>query len=237
MTLLQIHSSAEAVHSVRVACRRMESAIFVCQDGLRRSDYRPFQKMCQRLRSYSSVLRDQDVLAMAKVNLTPCSKRMTAKTRRRFLKKLRLNAKKWRKRAAQGRVFCCKASSDPAKMVKGVQSRCLQLCGVFVVAWSRGNRSGKDLHRWRIATKQLRYAIEFLVACGCSIDATKSLEDLKNLQDALGRKTDAMARDNLLSIESPETNTAIPECETKRIMPSVESLIQTVFKMVDWLET
>jgi CHAD domain-containing protein len=173
---------------------------------------------------------------MDKVSLSLCSNQKTAKRRRRFLKKLMHFANRWLNRNTQGRVFCFKATSDPAKMVKGVQSRCLELCGAFVVAWSRGNRSDKDLHRWRIATKQLRYAIEFLVACGCSVDATKALQDLKSLQDALGKKTDAMARGNLWSIESPDTNIAIPECETKQIMPKVESLIQTVFKMIDWLE-
>jgi len=187
--LLRLSSGhrAEAVHGFRTAARRLQTLLEqVVADNNRKQE--KLVKMLNRIRKSAGKVRDIDVqleaLRSLKVPQEPRRKTQLVQTlielraqhERKLLKLLKkqdIRDIRKRLRRAEGSIRF-DSSRDPLSVGRQMLS---------TVPIPQGPADEQTLHRYRLAVKRARYAVEFAPK---SSESTRFLSELKKLQDALG---------------------------------------------------
>src|SRR6201993_2988538 len=187
--LLRLSSGhrAEAVHGFRTAARRLQTLLEQLVADHNRK-HKKLLKMLNRIRKSAGKVRDIDVqleaLRSLKVPQEPRRKTQLVQTlielRAQHERKLRKLQKKQdirdirkRLRRAEGSIRF-DSSRDPLSVGRQMLS---------TVPIPHGPADEQTLHRYRLAVKRARYAVEFAPK---SSESTRFLSELKKLQDALG---------------------------------------------------
>jgi CHAD domain-containing protein len=187
--LLRLSSGhrAEEVHGFRTAARRLQTLLEqVVADNNRKQE--KLVKMLNRIRKSAGKVRDIDVqleaLRSLKVPQEPRRKTQLVQTLielrtqherklRKLLKKQDIRDIRKRLRRAEGSIRF-DSSRDPLSVGRQMLS---------TVPIPQGPADEQTLHRYRLAVKRARYAVEFAPK---SSESTRFLSELKKLQDALG---------------------------------------------------
>ena len=203
---------ADPVHDLRVAVRRLDSALVVFRPELPRKASAAIRKKLSRLRQFAGAVRDRDIclgLGEADMAAKPASvdrllagrEQAAGKLQKRVRKLLRKNpGTAWRRElrlppyARQGENTGPRAASFAAATLPEMARR-------FFLAGRLAARRGPQavpLHPLRIRGKKLRYCLELFAPCyGPEID--ELIVSLKKVQDFLGDINDCKAADPLLT--------------------------------------
>jgi len=208
-------SDPEAIHDLRVAARRLASALDVWRALLKRGARRRARRALRRLRRALGPVREAEVEAATLrerlENLPPAARDAAT----RLLASLERRIARGRPRAAErcaedriarirrriARAFARARTTEGGALLPSVAAR--------LHARARGARDAvraaaadprdETLHQARLAAKRCRYALERLAAAGPPFDALTArarIEPLVAVQEALGRARDlAMLRD------------------------------------------
>lgn len=193
----------ESVHKLRVATRRAAVAIDVFADHLPVRVAAWWRKSLREIRRSADAARDADVLTErlkqdrdrdasrllrrgmtsrreAQQPLSDCASRLlrAGLLRRRCEQSIRSAERAARKFAGSG-------EADPA-----AEPRVSPFLRRFQKAAKRNLERGARLHRFRIRTKQLRYAIEIFASEGSEKSVRRVMKPLQKLQDRLGTIND-----------------------------------------------
>lgn len=193
--------SSERLHDLRVALRRTESALFVCQSWLRKRHRRWFQKQCRKLRRASNAVRDCDV-ALTWLNEQGSAPDLVKRIEREREKAID-NLSPMVARLIEGRKFTRHRrrlfKEERSDGIGPLAAQLAKLSGQFTELAGKAMLDPLQLHRWRITGKKLRYALDFLGDLGCVLETKDALAALKQLQDQIGAATDAVSRRRLLA--------------------------------------
>ncbi len=219
----------EYVHQLRVACRRSNAALATFQDWYPRARRKRLRMMLRDARRAAGAARDLDVMAL---RLGQCEYHVEIDREPllQFIAQLRLEAQpplealndtaddlfqlakevrrktRWRGQGQEPSYGCWaeQAIRDPLKS--------------FVDASRCDLSELTHLHKFRIAGKRLRYAVE-LLACHCSPKKRKQVgRDAARIQQRLGDINDHAAASALLNQWSEsETARGTLESELKRV--------------------
>lgn len=200
------NAGAAAVHRLRVSARRATAAITVFHKLVPRRQRRWFKKMLRRIRRAAGAARDLDVLlgrgpgATTAVRGGDASRRLAdllgdrrPDTRRRLraaLAELPMHAWERETAATLGAVDSPTSADTVASLVL---RRARRLVRRFLARLDRPLRTGRAIHRLRIETKKLRYALEVIVETGAPVSTSTADRLLHSLQDRLGDYTDRAA--------------------------------------------
>lgn len=191
-----------AVHRLRVATRRATAAITVFRPLIPRRQRRWFKKALRRIRRAAGEARDLDVLIArgdeASRRLAELLAARRPETRRRLragLAELSMNA--WDRETAVT-VAAVDAGATAETVASFSHRRARRLIRRALARLDRRLRSGRAIHRLRIDTKKLRYALEVIAELGATGVTAASDRPLQRLQARLGDYTDrAAAADRL----------------------------------------
>ncbi|MDX1962908.1 MAG: CHAD domain-containing protein [Pirellulales bacterium] len=181
------HSDAgqpEAVHQLRVASRRAQTALSMFRSLANTSEYAWIEKQVKKIRRSVGVARDADVLAEHYRHIVPQLEKATAAPVKLLLKRLqkhcdngrlplyRLAAKLKRKRFPERSQRCLRQILRLAKKNEADHTRppfqvfaeqaLQELWGEYRAAARMDLTQIDELHNLRLQTKTLRYAMELL---------------------------------------------------------------------------
>lgn len=203
LELLLKDSGPTGVHALRVATRRTDAAIFLCQDSLPAGVKPFFVRRCKRIRELSNKTRNHDV-ALAGFESASADQRLKKRlraTRRLECQQLVASITQWVAKQKMKRFRQLADQLNRFTLEHNVAVRAVQLAGQYVNASTEGLVRSNNLHHWRVATKRLRYALEFLQQCNCHVELEETLDTLKRLQHLLGETTDGILRCDLVETE------------------------------------
>jgi CHAD domain-containing protein len=203
---------ARAVHDLRVETRRASAALALYAEFLPPGKARRVEKQLKMLRRAAGEARDLDVLTDAGNNmmgrLAPALLAAAHRRRRKAQRSLVRAARLCRDGDFSGRA---------EKLLRGLRRRARRNPGPDLAAWSRanlrrfvtaffaasprnlGNLGANDasalrtLHHFRVAAKQLRYALEMLSGALQPQAANRPLKGMAEVQRRLGFITDIAA--------------------------------------------
>lgn len=230
--------SALRVHAARVASRKVEAAIYLCQDSLCQKDVEFYFRRCRRLRTATNTLRDCDVLLkrLGKQTALPSEKCQESLTRlqHRSRQRLRRRLSRWCKRdklaAHRQHIF----GNDKPVQSEGLSARILQLAGEFMVVALDLPTTDRNVHRLRIATKELRYGFDFLLDCGFQAYPSACGEKLEQLQTQLGVWTDEIKHRQLLDSGNHLDMSPFTQESLEQRMLLVERIVLCAFEAARW---
>jgi CHAD domain-containing protein len=204
----------DAVHQLRVYCRRIHATIDVLADFIPKEHVKLLLKRTKRLRKAAGEVRDWDVLAIDLNSLKPEASdqehlaiehlqtkyaKKRAKTRKRLADRLKkLEEKKFWPWVADHYHIQDSNDDDSADSNEGTSFH-------EVARWKLRDElerfqsifteqefgSPRDLHLLRIATKRFRYALDVFANCFSKEAFKEVYAPVKELQDALGIINDA----------------------------------------------
>ena len=159
VSALHDHLSAESVHSARVASRKVDSAIYLCQDSIRKKDYRFYKRRCKQIRASTNSIRDCDVLLEAlPKSYREKGERVLLRNRRVSQQNLQRLVSRWIEHNEFGIRLKHVIERPKPGLGPGIAARTLQLAGRFMVAAMDRPICDHNVHHLRIATKRARYA-------------------------------------------------------------------------------
>lgn len=197
---------AEAVHRLRVSARRASAAITAFRPLIPRRHRRWFKRSLRHIRQAAGEARDLDVLAVRCRTSNPADSETVARrhladvlskrwpeTRRGLQEGIRhLRPRDW-----EARTDSLIAAVASAKMEQTnaafTRRRTRRLVGRYLVRLDDRLRSGRKIHRLRIETKKLRYALEVFAVALPTASGTACDRTLRQLQKRLGEFTDRAA--------------------------------------------
>jgi CHAD domain-containing protein len=201
---VRARSDDEAIHDLRVASRRLATALDLWRELLRR---RPRRRALRRLRALRRALGPARVAEVQLADLAerlpgePAAVRIAA---HELLERLRRRVARRRRRAARaaGARVVERTGELALRTTRGIARRAAALEDPlgharrrFAAIAGRARaalleaadvREDGALHRARIEVKKWRYALESLEATGAAPATAARPKDLKTLQDALG---------------------------------------------------
>ncbi len=187
--------STKSLHELRIACRRAESALRLCQDA---ADGRALRWLKQRLMTFRGACneaRDDDVLCKwvqrsgtsASPSLCQAIRDHREEVQPRITELARWLSDKHRFRRRSQKVVkqlqACQLQS-PIAQVFG--QRLFDEVSCFVKSLPANREEISALHRLRIVGKRLRYASELVTSIWPDVALTELNEHLHLLQDRLG---------------------------------------------------
>ena len=192
----------EQIHQLRIWTRRCTAALKLFAPLLPAKKSRRMKKTLRRIRQTAGAVRDLDVVEaqLGEMLHGPLSARLK-KQRREADKALKRLVRTW---GSKGEL-----KRKSKRLIRHLDKRHHQANGVAFAAWcrmqltphtaefaefaSRGPRqSDAQLHQWRLATKQLKYALELAVPALPKKAWSQLYALLGELQDRLGRICDAV---------------------------------------------
>jgi inorganic triphosphatase YgiF len=205
--LLIAERDAEALHQMRVAIRRLRSALWLFRPAIRDAGLREFEDQLRRFTRELGAARNIDVILAslplndpARGNLEDDRERLYARIIRKLdSRSFRLfmfdlfawvQSGKWRAGKRAGRPLMPFAIKRLDRLWNRISRRAVTL-----------NRlTDAERHKLRIETKKIRYAVEFLAEPLQELaDARKSfVKAAEGIQDRLGELNDLVTRQELL---------------------------------------
>lgn len=211
--LLEVQESgeAEAIHQARVACRRARAAIKVFESELP-DNARRWRKWISRAGFGFSEVRDMDImidLAESSLEEAPAEARLGIE---RIILRLKQGREKISRTAvvdasklAGAKTLAQMEALDPGEKIqpdddlvefaKRVVARRFNRFFKNAKDFDAATMSAEELHKVRIAAKQLRYSMEVFRKL---LPVDRPIEACRSLQDALGEINDATALQSYL---------------------------------------
>jgi CHAD domain-containing protein len=199
--------SEKPLHELRIACRRAEAALRLCEDAADSKAWRWLTRSLKSLRRTCNQARDADVLEdWLKRQTTPTGqslRRVIRHHRRDIEPEIRKLAsglcehRRFERRSAKliSRLQACEASGQIAA---SFGRRLFDEVHRFVKSLAVGRDEASKLHRLRIAGKRLRYGSELVTEIWPDVELTELKEHLHSLQDWLGAIQDQVVGERLL---------------------------------------
>lgn len=205
---------AEAVHRLRVACRRTIAAIAAFRDLLpsRQRDW--FSKRLRRLRRAAGTARDLDVLSARLTGRGGDAAAIAGAARHRLIAMLsrqrvgsrvpireemeRLVAADWQAHVERFVEAAADARDGDETFAEYARRRFRRLGNRFFDHVDRRLHGDAEIHRLRIHVKKLRYALEIFAPVFPERVTAKCVKALERLQEHLGEFTDHAAAANRL---------------------------------------
>lgn len=200
----------ETLHQLRVALRRAESAIDVYGDVIPRRRGTEIRKLLRRFRRATNEARDLDTIGDRLARLEPASAAAITMAVSRRLDEIRPQIADARRELRRDDLFdrrvrsLLKKTRQPGKRRREVAasrlgvwalSRIRPLADSFLLAVPHDWHDAEATHRFRIAGKRLRYAMEVLSSALPSAYRESLYPLLESLQERLGELNDlAVAR-------------------------------------------
>jgi CHAD domain-containing protein len=230
----------EGLHQLRVGIRRFRSALILFEAVLDRDSAEPLREELRWVARRLSPARDWDVFASGTLadvmKAAPgdaglCRLVVEAELRRRAAyerarKALASPRFERLEENLQSYVNRCDWRSDgDVKRTRGLRRRAVEasadlLEGRLLEVMRLGTRaeglSRRDLHRLRIAVKELRYACEFLAPVHPGARARRFVRRLEALQDLLGHINDGRVAEELVDALVEEVDAKDPSVDLER---------------------
>lgn len=257
---LESHGAVEAVHQMRVACRRLRAALSLFRPFLPPDETERFRNGFRELAEGLGAVRDIDVLSATLLDplldepLTPDSvreaigllrpqlarhradnlARAIQRTRSPETTRLLLSLGRRVLLLAQEQSATTPRASDFADIVLAKRHRKLKRNGRKL-----RKQSAVERHEVRIAAKKVRYAVEFFRARYPDRPIRRYLAALGDLQDALGDLNDIAAAPRILEAVVEDRPTAnlvggyVMGWHTRRLrfcLDAAETLVHTLGK-------
>ncbi len=207
LALDQPEVDIENVHQLRVATRRAEAALRIFGGFFAARRVRKIQKQLKKIRRAASLARECDVFSgmiSTRLKTTDPEGRPALKALRRWTKHQRRRSQKRIQRAVttdaiqklrERRERLLERMAEPASdetpqtFAKLAREAISDLVGEVERAKSRNLARIKNLHRLRIKSKRLRYALEIFRPC-LGQQHHHEIDRMKSIQDRLGEIND-----------------------------------------------
>jgi len=205
--LLIAGRDAEALHQLRVAVRRLRSALWLFRPAIHDSQLAGFQDRLRRFTRELGAARNIDVILATLPPDDPARSYLEDNRRHLYTKIIRkldtngfrlfifdlfawVQAGKWR----AGKKACEPLMPFVIKRLDRLWMRIERKSGHI------GRISERQRHKLRIDTKKMRYAVEFLAEPFRPLaeDPSKFIKTAENIQDRLGELNDLATRQELL---------------------------------------
>lgn len=207
---IKSHGAAE-VHDLRVAIRRFMRILVVLKPCFPRNESRKIRRGLKRIMVQSGSVRDRDIALRLLAKSAPSAPSPLARQfrteREKAAKTLAVSLKRWVRRNLSARCrnvlegagaaedFCANPVEVTAKRMLPRMAKEYFSCGKDAV---RDKAPAEELHRFRIAAKNLRYTLDlFAPLYGASINGL--LQQLKGVQTLLGEINDCAAVRRMVS--------------------------------------
>lgn len=222
--------SEKPLHELRIACRRAEAALRLCEDAADSRAWRWLTRSLKSLRRTCNQARDDDVLEdWLKRQATPTGKslrRAVLAHRRDVEPKIRKLAsdlcerRRFQRRSAKliSRLQACGTSGQIAA---NFGRRLFDEVHRFVKSFAVRRDDASRLHQLRIAGKRLRYASELVTEIWPSVELTELKEHLHSLQDWLGGIQDQVVGERLLKKCAPSRSSKAAQTLARKARNSV----------------
>ena len=211
-TAVAASPSAEDVHQLRVACRRTEVALQILSGVAPKSEHVFEIRDLRRLRRSANGLRDHDVLTE---RVGGCGENQAAQSLlcqlqgnrshrqaafQTFARKLSEHWEQEKSVSVPGRFALFEVTPPDVSFVcvADVERQMRSFVSRFCKAAGKPLRKAERLHRLRIRTKQMRYAIEILGSDLNEEIASDVRLQLETLQDELGSLNDHHTSERLI---------------------------------------
>ena len=235
--------SVEGIHQLRIWTRRSGAALALFAPLLPARRSKKLKRMLRKLRRKAGAVRDLDVLeaqlAPALEGTIPQQLLRQRKSARRDLRRLirRLQASDKLKR--RSRLLLKRVGRESAA-VNGVSfaSWCRRQLRPLIAEFSRHTgrgvtRNDAELHRWRLATKRLRYALELAVAALPQTTWKQSYELLSELQERLGTICDLLVQRQRLAELAHEVDDEFDGAALAKMRQAAERSLTTAKRQLD----
>lgn len=222
----------EEIHQLRVAARRANAAIDLFAPLLSKKQANWFRRQLRKLRKQADAARNIDVLRARLKEIPPAIDKQLRRQRRAAIvplakkgKELRED-KRWTRHA---RKFVADLKGKKAKLPAAKQlasdyaaQSLAPIVASFTASLAMRKPSPLQLHKLRIAGKQLRYALELLAPVLAASASREVLQALTRLQDELGAINDRVTSLKMLP-ELRRTVTKTAEKQWLRQQASLEA--------------
>lgn len=214
--------SEDSLHALRIACRRAEAALRLCEDAADSRAWRWLTRNLKTFRRACNQARDADVLASwLQRQATPASKslrrailahRQNLEPEIRRIANQLCERRRFQRRSAKliSRLQACESSGQ---IVANFGRQLFDEVHRFVKSLPVRREDISKLHRLRIVGKRLRYASELVTEVWPDVELTELKEHLHSLQDRLGGIHDQFVGERLLQ-----------KCSTARSARAVQTL-------------
>lgn len=230
--MLDSSAAVEDLHQLRIASRRLEAAIYLCQELVDSSIRNRLLKRIRTLRTASNPVRDLDVMIEWVEKNDLVAKRGE-----------KLRVKRGRKGKSLGtppcQIYEQKFDELSKSLVGANEFHSIQCMTIRLVAsvgqfCDRGASCLHDfgeMHRWHVAVKKLRYQLEFACKAVHSKVETESVDRLIELQQHLGKVCDAKNRQNEFSDFNHVELNRHPTFDADWYRNQIE---QVMFDVINW---
>ena len=204
--------SPKSLHALRIACRRAEAALGLCQDAADSRACRWLKRRLQTLRRACNPARDDDVLwKWVQRHDTSSNKplrRAIRAHREEVLPRIeklaqRLSEDHRFERRSQKAVKQLRACERQGQIAQAFGQRLFDEVYRFVKALPAKRDDASALHRVRIIGKRLRYATELVTEIWPDVTFAELNEHLHLLQDRLGAIHDQVVGEHRLRKRLP----------------------------------
>lgn len=204
--------SVKSLHELRIACRRTEAALRLCQDAANGRALRWLERRLKTLRGACNDARDDDVLCKwvhrqgrsSGKSLCQAIRDHRAEVQPRIVELARRVSEKRRfERRSQKVVKQLRACELRGQISRAFGQRMFDEVHRFVKSLPANREDASALHRLRIIGKRLRYASELVTEIWPDVALTELNEHLHLLQDRLGAIHDQVVGARLLRKRIP----------------------------------
>lgn len=216
--------SVKSLHELRIACRRAEAALRLCQDAADCRAWRWLKHRLKTLRSACNEARDDDVLAKwvkhqgssSNKSLRKAIRDHRAEVQPQIVELARWLSEKDRfERRCRKVIKHLRVSELKGQISRSFGQRLFDEVYCFVKSLPANRDDSSALHRLRIVGKRVRYAGEIVTEIWPDVALAELDEHLHLLQDRLGAIHDLIVGARLLRQRSPH-----------RLAHAAESLVQ-----------
>jgi len=193
----------EHVHRLRVATRRTMTALKLFQKVLPARALKGLRKTLKRIQKVAGEARDLDVLALGLTKSRHAGKQGMAIVLSKERKEVQRELKELYRDLRKGKSLKKQADKLIKQVRKSKQGKAKQAFGPwgqkqlrevsrrFFEAAPQDTGDLKQLHRFRIRGKELRYTLELVASCGPASLRTKAYPAMEQVQEKLGAIHDA----------------------------------------------
>lgn len=205
--------SSKSLHELRVACRRAEAALRLCQETADSQAWAWLKRHLKTLRRACNQARDDDVLGKWVRRHATSSDNTLRRAIRAHREELQPQIVRLARRLSEhhrfGRRFetvvkQLRAEERAGQIAPVFGQRLLDEVHRFVQTLPASRDDASALHRLRIVGKRLRYASELVIEIWPDVDLTELIEHLHSLQDQLGAIHDQIVQERRLRKQFPK---------------------------------
>ena len=225
--------SAESLHALRIACRRAEAALRLCEDAADSQAWRWLTQNLKTLRRTCNQARDDDVLSTwLQRHSTPASKslqraiaahRQDVEPQIRKLANRLCEHRRFHRRAAK-LIAKLKTSEVSGEIAANFGRKLFDEVHRFVKSLPVRIDDISALHRLRIVGKRLRYASELVTEIWPEVELTELKEHLHSLQDRLGKIHDQSVGERHLRRYSTKASSKVAQVLARKARNSMTRL-------------